>query len=178
MIIDAIVIVFFQGRPPVLIICVLISILTGVSILTAVSILTVVYPKVVLPVVFLTALYILTVISTLSDSSTVVYILTMVSSLSDSSQQHSPHFLFSCFFHQCLFCCMSKNLCIQYVNILGRNDLITALIKLTHYLPERKAIAASLQLREANDSFGKGFHLLKAQVLKAHVLNRLMTGRK
>ena len=38
--------------------------------------LTVVYPKVVLPVVFLTVLYILTVISSLSDSRTVVYILT------------------------------------------------------------------------------------------------------
>ena len=51
-----------------------------------------------------------------------------------------------------------------YVNMLGRND---ALI-------ERKAIAASLQLcdHNANDSFGTGFH-----VLKAHVLNHLMTGR-
>ena len=50
----------------------------------------------------------------------------------------------------------------------------TALInKLPHYLPERKAIAASLQLHEANDSFGKGFH-----ALKDHVLNRLMTGRR
>ena len=59
----------------------LISILTGVSILTAVSILTVVYPKVVLTVAFVL---------------TVVYMLTVVSSLSDSSQQHSPHFNFSC----------------------------------------------------------------------------------
>ena len=59
-----------------------------------------------------------------------------------------------------------------YVNILGRNGLITALI---HYFPERKAIAASLQLREANDSFGKGFYVLKAHLLKAHVLNRLIT---
>ena len=32
-------------------------------------------------------------------------------------------------------------------NMPGRNDLKTA-NKLTHYLPERKAIAASLQLRE------------------------------
>ena len=53
--------------------------------------------------------------------------------------------------------------------MLGRNDNRTN--KLTHYMPERKAIAASLQLREVNDSFGKGFH-----VLKAHVLNCLMTG--
>ena len=43
---------------------------------------------------------------------------------------------------------------------------------------ERISVAASLQLRigksrnNANDSFGKGFH-----VLKDHVLNHLMTGR-
>ena len=54
--------------------------------------------------------------------------------------------------------------------MLGRNDLIT------YYLLERIAVAASLQLRigksrnNANDSFGKGF-----RVLKDHV--RLMTGR-
>ena len=47
----------------------------------------------------------------------------MVSSLSDSSQQHTVTFLFSCYFHQCLFCCTSKNLCIR----IGRNDLIAAL---------------------------------------------------
>ena len=57
--------------------------------------------------------------------------------------------------------------------MLGRNDLIT------YYLLERITVAASLQLRiggksrnNANDSFGKGF-----RVLKDHVLNRLMTGR-
>ena len=40
---------------------------------------------------------------------------------------------------------------------------------------ERKAVAASLQLREgnnANDSFGKGFRMPKD-----HMLNRLITGR-
>ena len=43
---------------------------------------------------------------------------------------------------------------------------------------KRISVAASLQLcigksrNKANDSFGKGFH-----VLKDHVLNRLMTGR-
>ena len=43
---------------------------------------------------------------------TVVYILTVVSSsLSDGSQQHSAHFYFN-----------------AYVNMLGRNDLITVLI--------------------------------------------------
>ena len=40
-----------------------------------------------------------------------------------------------------------------YANILGRNDLITAL---THYLPERKAFAASLQLRERMAALVKG----------------------
>ena len=59
--------------------------------------------------------------------------------------------------------------------MLAENDNCTN--KLTHYFPERKAIAASLQLHEANDSFGKGFHALKARVLEAHVLNCLMTGR-
>ena len=47
--------------------------------------------------------------------------------------------------------------------------------KLTYYLQERKAVAASLQLREwkkptqennANDRFGKGLH-----VLQYHMLN-------
>ena len=53
-----------------------ISILTVLSILTAVSSLTVVYPKVVLTMVFIPI---------------VVYILTVVSSLSDYSPQHNPH---------------------------------------------------------------------------------------
>ena len=53
--------------------------------------------------------------------------------------------------------------------------------KLTYYLLERKAVCKPATLREgkkptqeqnANDSFGKGF-----RVLKDHVLNRLMTGR-
>ena len=48
---------------------------------------------------------------------------------------------------------------------------------------ERISVAASLQLRigksrnNANDSFGKGFRVLKDNVLKDNVLNRLMTGR-
>ena len=124
-------------------ICVLISILTGVSILT------VVYPKVVLPVVF---------------------ILTVFSSLFDSSQQHTVHFLFSCYFHRCLFCCTSKILCICKYSWQKLSNNCTN--KRTHYFPERKAITASLQLREANGSLGNGFH-----ALKAHMLNRLMTGR-
>ena len=56
-----------------------------------------------------------------------------------------------------------------YVNMLGRIDNCSN--KLTRYLPERKEIAANLHLREVNDSFGKGFH-----ALKAHVLNCSMTG--
>ena len=56
-----------------------------------------------------------------------------------------------------------------YVKFLGWIDLITVHTNklLTRYFPERKAIAASLQPREVNHSFGKGFH----------VLNHLMTGR-
>ena len=65
--------------------------------------------------------------------------------------------------------------------MLGRNDLITNLLfagKDISPSMERISVAASLQLRigksrnNANDSFGKGF-----LVLKDHVLNRLMTGR-
>ena len=41
----------------------------------------------------------------------------------------------------------------------------------------RKGNAASLQLCEVNDSFGIGFHALIAHVLKAHVVNHLMTGQ-
>ena len=46
--------------------------------------------------------------------------------------------------------------------------------KLTYYLLERKAVckpATTRRRNNANDSFGKGFH-----VLKHHVLNLLMTG--
>ena len=58
---------------------------------------------------------------------------------------------------------------------LAENDMINNCTnKVTHYLRERKAIAASLQLHEVNDNFGKGFQALKAHVLKAHVLNCLM----
>ena len=94
----------------------------------------------------------------------------MVSSLSDSSQQHSPHFYFHAIFISAYSAVRVK--IYAYVNMLGRNDQL-----LTMYLPERKAIATSLQLLKANDSFGKGFHALIAHMLKAHVLNHLMTGR-
>ena len=42
------------------------------------------------------------------------------------------------------------------------NEVLT-----TAYFPERKAIAASLQLHEANDSFGKGFHVLNSSRAKS-----------
>ena len=45
--------------------------------------------------------------------------------------------------------------------------------KRTHYLPEKESNHSKLATtREANDSFGTGFHTLKAHVLKAHLLNR------
>ena len=80
------------------------------SILTADSSLTMVYPKVVLTVVFIP---------------TVAYILTVVSSLSDYSSQHSPHSL--SYFHV-IFISAYPALRVKfyaYVNMLGRNDLIT-----------------------------------------------------
>ena len=54
--------------------------------------------------------------------------------------------------------------------------LITTLINYNSLFAGRKVIAASLQLCETNDSFGKGFHMLKAHMLQAHMLNCLMTG--
>ena len=86
----------------------LIFILTVLSILTAVSSPTVVYPKVVLTVVFIP---------------TVVYILTVVSSLSDYSPQHSPHSYFHVIFISAYPAVRVKFY--AYVNMLGRNDLIT-----------------------------------------------------
>ena len=82
----------------------------------------------------------------------------MVYSLSDSSQQYTVHI----FYFHVIF--ISSNSVVR-VKIYAYIEMITN--KLTHYFPERKAIAESLQLREADDSFGKGFH----------VLNCLMTGR-
>ena len=55
--------------------------------------------------------------------------------------------------------------------------MLVIINKLTYYLLERKAVCKPATTRRedrnnANDSFGKGF-----DVLKDHVLNRLMTGR-
>ena len=126
------------------------------SILTADSSPTMVYPKVVLTVVFIP---------------TVAYILTVVSSLSDYSSQHSPHSL--SYFHV-IFISAYPTLRVKiyaYVNMLGRNDLIIFAkgkqsLQACNYAKGRK------RRNNANDSFGKAFH-----ELKYHVLNRLMTGR-
>ena len=75
-------------------------------------------------------------------------------------------FLLSCYFHQCIFCCTSKNVCICKYAWQKRSTIKVT----THYV--FAGTAASLQLHEAIDSFGKGFH-----ALIAHVLNCLMTGR-
>ena len=97
----------FQVRPLVLIICVLTSILTVLSMPIAVSTLTVVYPKVVLTIVFIL---------------TVVYLLTVVSSLSDCSPQHSPHSYFHVIFISA-YPSVRVKICAN-VKMLGRNDLI------------------------------------------------------
>ena len=121
-----------------------------IPIVTVLSILTVVYPKVVLTVVFIL---------------TLVYILTAVSSLSDYSPQHSPH----SYFHVIIICSYPavRVKFYAYVNMI-----------LTYYLLEKDscrckpATTRRKEQEQRNDSFGKGF-----LVLKDHVLNRLMTGR-
>ena len=80
---------------------------------------------------------------------TVVYILTVVSSLSDYSPQHSPHSYFQVIFISELTICWKGKQSQQACNYTkGRNQ----------------------RRNNANDSFGKGFH-----VLKDHVLSCLMT---
>ena len=140
----------------------LISILTVLSILTAVSSLTVVYPKVVPTVVFIP---------------TVVYILTVVSSLSDYSPQHSPH----SYFHV-IFISAYPAVCVQFYAYVEQTNLLFAgkessLQACDHRYNNTKGrnhryIYEETNTGTKNDSFGKGF-----DVLKDHVLNRLMTGR-
>ena len=100
---------------------------------------------------------------------TLVYILTVVSSLSDYSPQHSPH----SYFHVIIICSYPavRVKKFAYVNMLGRNDLILTFAgkDSSHCKP---ATTHRESRNNANDSFGKGF-----RVLKYHVLNRLMTGR-
>ena len=128
----------------------LISILTVLSILTAVSSLTVVFIH------------------------TVVYILTVVSSLSVHTQST---LLFSCYFHVIFISAYpaARVKFYAYVHMLDRNDLITNLL----FAEKESSLQASNYAKgknqcknNTNDSFGKGFH-----VLKDHMLNRLMTGR-
>ena len=103
---------------------------------------------------------------------TVVYILTVVSSLSDYSSQHSPHSL--SYFHV-IFISAYPAVRVKfyaYVNIPGRlTNLLFAKgkqsLQACNYAKGRNQ-----RRNNANDSFGKGFH-----ELKDHVLNRLMTGR-
>ena len=92
--------------------------------MTAVSSLTVVYPKVVLTVVFIP---------------TVVYILTVVCSLPDNSPQHSPH----SYFHVIL---ISAYPAVNFMHMSVRNN------KLTYYLLERKAVCkpATTRREETN----------------------------
>ena len=120
----------------------LISILTELSILTAVSSLTVVF----IP--------------------TVVYILTVVSSLSIHTQ-------FTLLFHVIFISAYHavRVKCYAYVHMLGRNDLKTNLLFAEKESSLQACNYAKGRNQRTNDSFGKGFH-----VLKDHVLNRLMTG--
>ena len=101
---------YISGQTLVLIICVLISIFTG-SLTDSGFHPDSGHPKVVL---------------------TVIFVLTVVSSLSDH---------FYAIFISAYFAVWLK--IYAHGNMPGRSDLITA-NKLTHYLPERKAIAASL----------------------------------
>ena len=91
------------------------------------------------------------------------------SSLSDYSPQHSPH----SYFHVIIISAYPavRVKFYAYVNMLGRNDL-----KKTNLLFAGKesslqtcnnAKGRNQRRNNANDSFGKGFH-----VLKDHVLNR------
>ena len=70
---------------------------------------------------------------------TVAYILTVVSSISDFSPQHSPHSYFYVIFISAYPTVRVKFY--SYVNMLGRNDLITN--KLANYWKGKKSLQAS-----------------------------------
>ena len=97
----------------------------------------------------------------------------MVSSLSDYSPQHSPHSYFHVIFISAYPAVRVKFY--AYVNMLGRNDLITTNLlfagKESSLQACNYAMGRNQRRNNANYSFGKGFH-----VLKDHVLNRLMSG--
>ena len=119
----------------------------------------------------LTVLSILTAVSK-SDSGlsliipTVVYILTVVSSLSDYTPQHSPH----SYFHV-IFINAYPAVRVKFKNMLGRNGLILTICwKVKQSLQACNYAKGRNQRRNyvnVNDSFGKGFHMLY----------RLMTGQ-
>ena len=101
---------------------------------------------------------------------TVVYILTVVSSLSYYSPQHSPH-SYSCYLISAYPAVRVKFY--AYVNML------VIINKLTLFAGKKSSLQTcnyakgrNQRRNNANDSFGKGF-----DVLKDHVLNLLMTGR-
>ena len=101
---------------------------------------TVVYPKVVLTVVFKT----------------------VVSSLCDYSSQHSPHSLASISIHVIF---ISAYPAVQvklyaYVNMPGRNDLIKITLLFAKGKQSRQPATTRREETNANDSFGKGFHEL------------------
>ena len=112
----------------------------------------VVYPKVVLTVVFIT---------------TVVYILTVVSSLSDYSPNSYFHVIFISAYPAVR---VQFYAYVQWFNLnllfAGKESSQQACDHRYNYTKGRN------QRRSKNYSFGKGF-----DVLKDHVLNRLMTGR-
>ena len=91
---------------------------------------------------------------------TVVYILRVVSSLSDCSQQHRHSYVHVIFISA--YPAVRVKI-YAYVNILGRNDYN----KLTHYLLERKAIAASLQLCEGKIGIMQMTALVKGSVTRS-----------
>ena len=114
----------------------------------------------------LTVLSILTAVSSLTVVfiPTVVYILTVVSSLSVHTHTHSKSY-----FHVILISAYPA-VRVKFYAYAGRNDLqktnLLSSLQACNYAKGRNQ-----RRNNANDSFGKGFH-----VLKDHVLNRLMTG--
>ena len=106
-----------------------------------------------------------------------LYILTLVSSLCDYSSQHSPHSLAISFHVVFISAYPAVQVKLAYVNMPGRNDLITIInllfAKGKQSLQARNyAKGRNQRKNNSNDSFGKGF-----SELYDHVLNRLMTGR-
>ena len=74
--------------------------------------------------------------------------------------KHSPHFYFHAIFISAYSAVRVKNFNLY---MIGRN---------IYNYSDNYVFAGKESNREANDSFGKGFH-----ALIAHMLNRLMTGR-